>query len=153
MPQLGIENPVKCAIITDLDIKPDVEDREVAENSKLEAINNKLGVLPTNIKIYIAKEWTLEWCLYNSPILSKLFKDSVAVVHNRTEEFKKNDTTKEYKDGFTDKLKQKLKDRSLDKVAIAQELASKIENDAALDFSIEDEYIKYLLDAIRFVIS
>ena len=109
--------------------------------------------MPTNIKIYIAKEWTLEWCLYNSPILSKLFKDSVAVVHNRTEEFKKNDTTKEYKDGFTDKLKQKLKDRSLDKVAIAQELASKIENDAALDFSIEDEYIKYLLDAIRFVIS
>lgn len=153
MPQQEIENPVKCAIITDLDIRPDVDDREVAENSKLEAINNKLGVLPTNIKIYIAKEWTLEWCLYNSPILSKLFKDSVAAVHNRTAEFKKDHTTKEYKDSFTDKLKQKLKDRSLDKVAIAQELVSKIEDDASLDFSINDEYIKYLLDAIRFVIS
>lgn len=153
MPQQGKENPVKCAIITDLDIRPEAEDREVAENIKQEAIKNKLGILPTNINIYIAKEWTLEWCLYKSPILSNLFKDSVAAVHNRTAEFKKDDTTKEYKDIFTDKLNQKLKDRSLDKVAVAQELASKIEQDRDINLSVNDEYIKYLLDAIRFVIS
>lgn len=45
--------------------------------------------LPTNVKLNLAKEWTLEWCLFKSPILSDLFKDSVAEVHSRTEEFKK----------------------------------------------------------------
>lgn len=153
MPVQQIENPVKCGIITDLDIKLDAEDRDAAENNKKAAINNSLGELPTNIQIYIAKEWTLEWCLYNSPVLSKLFKDSVAVVHSKTSEFKKDETTNNYKDCFADKLKQKLKDRSLDKVAIAQELASKIEEYGVIDFSVEDEYIKYLLDAIRFVVS
>ena len=77
----------------------------------------------------------------------------MAAVHNKTIEFKKDEKTNEYKDCFEDKLKQKLKGRSLDKVAVAQELASRIEEDTALDFSKDDEYINYLLEAIRFVIS
>lgn len=153
MPQNGIENPVKCAIITDLDVRPDTTAQEEKEDSKKDAIIKKLGTRPTNIQLYVAKEWTLEWCLFNSPILSKLFKDSVAAVHNKTMEFKKDEKTKEYKDSFEDKLKEKLKDRSLDKVAVAQELASRIEEDTDLDFSKDDEYINYLLEAIRFVIS
>lgn len=152
MPLQGMENLVKCAIITDLDVRPDISEREETENNKMKAINEKLGDLPTNIKLYVAKEWTLEWCLFNSPILSKLFKDSVATVHNRTIEFKKDMSSNEYQDCFADKLKQKLKDRSLDKVAVAQELASKIEGDGTIDLSREDEHIKYLLEAIRFVI-
>lgn len=76
----------------------------------------------------------------------------MATVHNRTIEFKKDMSSNEYQDCFADKLKQKLKDRSLDKVAVAQELASKIEGDGTIDLSREDEHIKYLLEAIRFVI-
>ena len=77
----------------------------------------------------------------------------MAAVHNKTREFKKDEQTNEYEDCFEDKLKHKLKDRSLDKVAVAQELASRIEEDTTLDFSKDDEYINYLLEAIRFVIS
>lgn len=141
---------VKCSIVTDLDVRPDDADKEKKKKNKLESINNSLGRLPVNVNMYIAKEWTLEWCLFKSSVLSSLFKDSVAEVHSKTTEFKKDDVTHQYKDDFETKLIEKLKDRSLDKTAIALTLSSKIEN-TTLDFSQQDDYIKYLLDAIRFV--
>lgn len=153
MTKNGVENPVKCSIVTDLDIKPDADDKENKEKDKIKKITLNLGELPTNIKFFIAREWTLEWCLFNSPILSNLFKDSVASVHNKTTEFKKDKDTHEYKDCFSEKLQQKLKDHSLDKVAIAHELAMKIEENSMLNLLEEDQYIQYLLDAIRFAAS
>lgn len=141
---------VKCSIVTDLDVRPDDADKEKKKKNKQESINNSLGRLPVNVNMYIAKEWTLEWCLFKSSVLSSLFKDSVAEVHSKTTEFKKDDVTHQYKDDFETKLIEKLKDRSLDKTAIALTLSSKIEN-TTLDFSQQDDYIKYLLDAIRFV--
>lgn len=141
---------VKCSIVTDLDVRPDDADKGKKKKNKLESINNSLGRLPVNVDMYIAKEWTLEWCLFKSSVLSSLFKDSVAEVHSKTTEFKKDDVTHQYKDDFETKLIEKLKNRSLDKTAIALTLSSKIEN-TTLDFSQQDDYIKYLLDAIRFV--
>lgn len=145
---------VKCAIVTDLDVNPDDEDKANKEQEKRKSINNKLGnPLPENIGLFLAKEWTLEWCLFKSPILSELFKDSVLSVHSRTDEFKKDDATNQYKPEFENKLKDKLskKDNSkLDKTAVALNLAEMIET-TDLDFNQPDEYIEYLLNAIRFV--
>ena len=45
-----------------------------------------------------------------------------------------------------------MKNRSLDKTAIALALSEKIE-ESTLNLNQQDEYIKYLLDAIRFVVS
>ena len=96
----------------------------------------------------------MEWCLFNSPILSDLFKDSVAAVHSRTIEFKKTGEPLQYKPEFKDKLMKmlaKTDGSKLDKTAVALELSEKIKASQNLDFTIQDDYIKYLLDAIRFV--
>ena len=146
------EMSIRCAIVTDLDVKPDEEDRERKEQVKKDSINSKIGrPFPSNVSLFLAKEWTLEWCLYKSPILSKLFKDSVAAVHCRTLEFQKTDSPEEYKPDFETKLREKLAKNGgkLDKTDIALNLAERIDS-ADLDFSQTDEYIKYLLDAIRF---
>lgn len=155
MRQNNPEMNVKCAIVTDLDVKPDDAERAEKEQKKRDNINNSLGILPNNVKLYLAKEWTLEWCLYKSPILSDLFKDAVAAVHIRTDEFKKVGNPLHYKAEFETKLKGKLsktkEDGKLDKTAVALELSQKIQDSSDLDFTKFDDYIKYLLDAIRFV--
>ena len=126
---------------------------EYVNNEKKESVEHNLGMpLPTNVKLNLAKEWTLEWCLFKSPVLSELFKDSVAEVHSKTTEFKKDVATHCYKETFETKLSEKLKNRSLDKTAIALALSEKIE-ESTLNLNQQDEYIKYLLDAIRFVVS
>ena len=147
------EMEVKCAIVTDLDVRQDTANKAQVEKKKRDSIDGKIGrPLPTNITLCLAKEWTLEWCLFKSPVLSELFKDSVAEVHSKTTEFKKDTATHCYKETFETKLSEKLKNRSLDKTAIALALSEKIE-ESTLDFYQHDEYIKYLLDAIRFVVS
>lgn len=148
------EMDVKCAIVTDLDVKPDNPEKAKKEKEKKDSINSQLGDLPNNVQLYLAKEWTLEWCLFNSPILSDLFKDSVAAVHSRTIEFKKTGEPLQYKPEFKDKLMKmlaKTDGSKLDKTAVALELSEKIKASQNLDFTIQDDYIKYLLDAIRFV--
>ena len=153
MRQAAPEMEVRCAIVTDLDVKPDTANKAQLEKEKRDSIEGKLGKpLPTNVTLCLAKEWTLEWCLFKSPVLSELFKDSVAVVHSKTTEFKKDATTHCYKDSFETKLADNLKKRKLDKTAIALVLSEKIE-ESTLDFNQQDEYIKYLLDSIRFVVS
>lgn len=153
MRQEAPEMEVKCAIVTDLDVKPDTPNKAQVEKEKRNSIDGKLGKpLPDNITLCLAKEWTLEWCLFKSPVLSELFKDSVAAVHSKTTEFKKDATTHRYKDSFETKLSEKLKNRTLDKTAIALTLSEKIE-ESTLDFNQQDEYIKYLLCSIKFVVS
>lgn len=153
MRQAAPEMEVKCAIVTDLDVRQDTANKAQVEKDKRDSIDRKIGKpLPANITLCLAKEWTLEWCLFKSPVLSELFKDTVAEVHSKTTEFKKDAATHRYKESFDTKLSEKLKNRSLDKTAIALALSKKIEG-STLDFNQQDEYIKYLLDAIRFVVS
>lgn len=153
MRKVAPEMEVKCAIVTDLDVRQDTANKAQVEKEKRDSIDGKIGKpLPTNITLCFAKEWTLEWCLFKSPVLSELFKDSVAEVHSKTIEFKKDAATHRYKESFGTKLSEKLTNRSLDKTAIALALSEKIE-ESTLDFYQQDEYIKYLLDAIRFVVS
>mgnify|MGYP000858636202 FL=1 len=143
---------VKCAIVTDLDVKPDDPNKSQKEETKRSNINQSLGDLPDNVSLYLAKEWTLEWCLFKSPVLSELFKDSVAAVHCRTNEFKKEGNPAQYKPEFETKLKGMLAktNSKLDKTAVALNLTERIKTQS-LDFTQNDDYIKYLLDAIRFV--
>lgn len=143
---------VKCAIVTDLDVKPDDPEKAQKEETKRTNVNRSLGELPDNVSLYLAKEWTLEWCLFKSPVLSELFKDSVAAVHCRTDEFKKEGNPAQYKPEFETKLKGMLAktNSKLDKTAVALNLAERTKTQS-LDFTQNDDYIKYLLDAIRFV--
>ena len=63
-------------------------------------------------------------------------------VHSKTNEFKDESN-------FESKLTEKLKNRSLDKVAIANILSEKIEKEDNLQFN-NDEYITYLINAIKY---
>jgi putative ATP-dependent endonuclease of OLD family len=87
------------------------------------------------------EDWTLEWVLFKSSVLSELFKESIKEVHSGTSEFQTNED-------FADKLTEKLKNKSLKKVEIASIFAHKLE-ESSIDL-VEDENIKYLLDAIKY---
>lgn len=154
---------VPIAIVTDLDNRPDengiftpIED----ETDKVKTKQRNLEVLKaelshTDITLLIAKEWTLEWCLYKS-CLSSIFKDAVAKVHSGTDEFKKNENGN-YKDTFEGKFIERLSKKEgsspIDKVAVANKFAELLENDTTVskDQLEQDDYLLYLINAIKHV--
>lgn len=154
------EMKVPVAIVTDLDNRPDekgifkaIDDEEKKVKTKNEnLIKLKDELEKTNITLGLAKEWTLEWCLFKSSTLSELFKETVLSVHSGTDEFKK-ETSGSFKAEFQNKLISKLKKEDntsgIEKVKIASELASKIEEKEGLTIDENDEYLKYLIDAIK----
>lgn len=145
---------IPVSIVTDLDIRPDDdgvfdETKESEKRTKREAYFKDFS--GSDIKLKIAKQWTLEWCLFKSSSLSADFKEAVLQVHSKTNDFKK-DEHGVFKPEFQKKLIQKLSKidgtSPLDKVAVANTLSERIiENQAILD--INDEYIKYLVEAIK----
>jgi putative ATP-dependent endonuclease of the OLD family len=145
---------IPVSVITDLDVRPDEEgnfDLE-KEADKRKRIEKDFQLFDsTDVQIEIAKQWTLEWCLYKSLSISDLFKEAVSKVHSGTDEFKKGDNG-QFKPEFQKKLIQKLIRKEgtspLDKVAVANTLAELIsENEIA--FNPKDEYIMYLFDSIK----
>jgi putative ATP-dependent endonuclease of the OLD family len=146
-------NPMKTpiSIVTDLDVRPKKDGTfdNVQQKIKEARIKAGLGDLSnTNVQLHIAHEWTLEWCLYKSNILTELFKKSASKVHSKTKSFKKQEG--EWNGNFETALISKLtKDKSsLDKVAVANELAELITN-SDIDFTTGDRYTRYLIDAIK----
>lgn len=149
----GMKMGVPISVVTDLDVRPDkngdfntkdVSDKRTSIIKAFEIFNS------TEVKLEIAKQWTLEWCLYKSN-LSEQFKKSVSEVHSGTDEFKPNEHN-EFKPDFQTKLIEKLSKRNgtspLDKVRVANCFAEKIiENKLTIDEN--DEYIQYLVDAIK----
>jgi len=151
------------AIVTDLDNKPNEKGifKELSEEIGKE--QTRIGNLQDTqryfkeygIKMMLAKEWTLEWCLYKS-CLSNIFKQAVSNIHSGTDEFKLEED-KGFKDTFEEKFIAKLSKKSgtsaLDKVAIAGEFVSLLENDKSVNISVlsKDIYLTYLIDAIKFV--
>ena len=145
---------IPVSVITDLDVKPNnhgaFETEE--ENNKRDGIKtNFIDFNDSRVKLFIAKQWTLEWCLYKSESISKLFKESVSEIHKGTVEFKKdNDSFKpEFESKFIDKLAKKAGTSTIDKVAIAGALAEKISTNEAFEIKEDDEYLKYIIDAIK----
>ena len=155
----------KVAIVTDLDVRPndDGSFNNEEERTALTNITNTIDVTHyANIKWNVAKQWTLEWCLWKSTLLKGIFKESTAEVHSRT-----------FKDGgaivsdadFEQRLMDKLRGYKVnadgthstvgefDKVAVAYKMASRLRNGHAIDFEhiAADDYAKYLVDAITHV--
>lgn len=153
------------SIVTDLDISPnklknEEDEQDVIEYSEInheaEAEKSKKIkasiALPedSNVKIYISPHWTLEWCLFLSDALRVAFMDSVSKIHYKTNGFKKNDEGLYDNDQFRSTLIKKLKEKTLDKVAIAHELCAQICLLKDLNIS-EGDSIYYLVEAIKHV--
>jgi len=144
---------VPVSIVTDLDIRPNDNgefDNEKNQNQR-HKIESSLGDLTdSKIEIYIAEEWTLEWCLFKSDSLSELFRQSVSEIHSKTKSFKKvdGDWNSNFQRALICKLKKGKGASPLDKVAVANNLSERIiENETV--FIPTDNYIKYLVDAIK----
>lgn len=155
---------VPFAIITDLDNKPSnegifkaVEDESDGVRKRIRNLNELEAELRgTSVTLHLAKEWTLEWCLFNSESLTDIFRNSVSEVHSGTDEFKIDEATGNFKAEFQNKLISKLKKENgttqLDKVRIASNMAEKIEKSTTLVLNTENDlYLKYLVDAIKHV--
>lgn len=148
----ALDYPV--SIVTDYDVRPkdDWTFDNTEETTKLRRITEKLNNQDCpNVQLFLATHWTLEWCLFNSNALSVIFMDSCRKIHKKTEEFKKGDDGMYDKVKFRDKLAAKLKDRSLDKVAVATEICMAIYSATSpLDIRNEDTAF-YLINAINHV--
>lgn len=142
------------SIVTDYDVRPE-EDwsfDETKERAKLQSIEGKLNRGGCdNVSLFLATRWTLEWCLFNSTALSELFMECCRKVHSHTDEFKKGDDGQWDRDRFKQKLADKLKDRTLDKVQIATLLSRRIKDmDSPIDIT-DGDMASYLIEAIKFV--
>jgi putative ATP-dependent endonuclease of OLD family len=143
---------IPVVIITDLDNRPEKKDDSFCEvkKEKKEATLKKYeeDFKDTNVFLSYTTDWTLEWCLYKSNTVSKLFKESVTKIHCLTDEFKdgKFEETK-----FISKLRKDKGHSSIDKVAVASILSKKIEEDTSItkEDIEKDKHLKYLVDAIK----
>ena len=158
---------IPVSVVTDLDVAPQLlsndeqdeeEDEETIEYAEIssEVENEKKSKIisgadfPADQKVnmYIAPHWTLEWSLYLSTALKTLFMESVSKVHSKTAAFKRNEDQSWDEDGFKNKLIEKLKYRTLDKVAIAQTLVAKINKTDQITIE-DDDSAYYLVAAIK----
>lgn len=157
----------KVAIVTDLDVRPkdDGAFDNAEETTALSNITSAIDVANyPDIKWNVAKQWTLEWCLWKSALLKSIFKEAAAEVHNHT--FKNAGVIIAEVD-FEQKLMNKLRGyrvmadnthesvSKLNKVEVAYKMATIIKNAPAIDFEhiAADDYAKYLVDAINHVCS
>ena len=142
------------SIVTDYDVRPedDWSFDETKERTKKQNIEGKLNRDGCdNVSLFLATHWTLEWCLFNSGALSELFMECCRDVHSHTDEFKKGDDGQWDRDRFKQKLAEKLKDRTLDKVQIATLLSQKIKGMASPIEITDRDMASYLIEAIKFV--
>jgi len=152
----------KVAIVTDLDVRPkdDGQFDQTDENNALSSITSEIDVTNyPDIKWCVAKRWTLEWCLLKSSLLGKLFKQAAASVHSGT--FKKGKTLvgdAEFEEGVMNMLRQYKVENDkhvsvakFKKVEVAYQLAALINATPEIDFGniTDDDYAKYLVDAIK----
>lgn len=145
---------IPVAIITDLDNRPEKKDNsfcDVKRQKKDDILKTLIADFnKTKVLMSYTDNWTLEWCLYKSSTLSKLFKDSVSEIHSGTDEFQ-NDKFDENK--FINKLRKDKGHSPIDKVAVASVLAKKIQEDSAITLEnlCKDADLKYLIDALKHV--
>jgi putative ATP-dependent endonuclease of OLD family len=142
------------SIVTDSDVRPkeDWTFDDVEEKNKLNGINAKLDSNNSpNVKLFLSTHWTLEWCLFMSDALSTIFKEACMNVHSGTDEFKKTSGGDFDNEKFRNKLAEKLKDRSLDKVAIASEICLSIKKLTTKLNIKNDDTAYYLVQAINHV--
>lgn len=138
---------VPISVVTDLDIRPDDngefnDDEEKEKGRSLD--DNFKEFKGTEVELYLAKQWTLEWCLYKS-CLTEIFQKALKSAHS---EIFKTFNEKE----FIKRLA-KRDGTSLDKVRIANEFALLLDDkkDVSKDEIEKDQYLNYLVKAIKHV--
>ena len=156
----------KVAIVTDLDVRPQDDGHfiQADESAAFTSITEEIKVTDyPDIKWCIARQWTLEWCLYKSALLGDLFKSAAAEIHSGT--FKNGTNLVEdavYEKGIMNMLRQykvengkHISVSKFKKVEVAYQLAAKINDATGIDFEnmADDDYAKYLIDAIKHVCS
>ncbi|MBQ0088227.1 MAG: AAA family ATPase [Prevotellaceae bacterium] len=149
---------IPVSVVTDLDISPKKLSKEegeddttnYAEISTEDELRKRSRIIDSmhlpeesNVKMFIASHWTLEWCLFQSQALGELFRECAMSVHSKAEEFKKNNGSWD-DDKFKNKLIEKLQSRTLDKVAIAQKMADELDE---LPLVVNEEDSAYYLVA------
>ncbi|ESU28747.1 hypothetical protein FLJC2902T_13410 [Flavobacterium limnosediminis JC2902] len=149
----GAKMGIPISIITDLDNRPDIDGnfKDISEeDDKVKTKQSNLNKLKaelekTDVILEIAKEWTLEWCLYKS-CLSELFKNAIKETHPQV--FKTFD--EKY---FIKSLSKQNGGTKIDKVALANELAILISEDTTIQKKEleEDKFLEYLIKAIKHV--
>ncbi|MDR6462606.1 AAA family ATPase [Chryseobacterium sediminis] len=158
----GEKMNVPVSIITDFDNRPDefgvfkslLRENQTFKNKFCNVNALKRELKSTDVKLNIALQWTLEWCLYKS-CLSNIFKEAVSRVHNKTEDFKTEDGN--FKNSFERKFIKKLSKGEgtspIDKVAVMNVFAELLEKDITITTEqiAEDNYLSYLLNAIKHV--
>lgn len=163
---------IKVSIVTDLDVRPliaeptknqktgtkgadgketkikvprtqaDVDSEMVTKKEKLE---KKLSIDGnSNIKPFLAKEWTLEWCLHKSDSLKGIFEEVVREIH--CEKYKNGD--------FANNLASHLMKKGLKKTEVAYRIALKLDDDilpssTGTIINDKDPYLEYLIKSIR----
>lgn len=133
------------AIITDIDIKPDIYKDINSEETTVQDMDidnrrkeKELLYNGQTVKTFVSPEWTLEYCLFKSPSFSSKFQEIVKDIHSRTNF-----------NNFEKKLCEKLGNKSLDKTEIAYRLMNSIKS-GDIVINLEDAYIKYIIDAIKY---
>ena len=114
----------------------------VAQETDEEIVKKETTYNSQRVKVFVAPQWTLEYCLFKSSCLSSAFRKVFQLVHPQVDA---NDLERE--------LAKKLINK-LNKVDIAYQLARFIEDDLKKDppeivIDENDKSIAYLLEAIK----
>ncbi|QUI20892.1 AAA family ATPase [Vallitalea pronyensis] len=143
---------IHISVITDCDMPAYQEDinnskkvytkinNDIYKLNCQEAVIQKQNNYEEPAKLFIAKEWTLEWCLMKSIVIGETFRRITKNVHNKS-----NWTD------FENQLAEKLLKKSLKKSEIAFRLATAIEkNDISINLNQleSDDTMKHIVEAI-----
>lgn len=100
-----------------------------------------------NVKAFLGPNWTLEYCLYKSSLLTSLFQEVVKEVHSGTD----------WDTDFEKALAEKLINKGFNKTEVAYRMANKLDEDGLLDTPLilidknnTTDSISYLLKAIKY---
>jgi len=116
------------------------DESTVDSESKEEIAKKILEWEKQKIKVFVAPNWTLEYALFQSTSLKTGFCKVLKEVHPKIDD-------QEYEK----ELSKKLINKGLDKTEIAYQLAKLIESKEAINLDENDEPIKYLIDALKYV--
>lgn len=148
----GKDMDINISVITDCDV-PEYEE-EIIDNVKSyikidktlyasrckDSVQKKSEVYEDIVKPFIAEEWTLEWCLMKSTVLSEIFKEITKDIHNRSD----------WSD-FQMELAKKLFLKTLGKSEIAYRMAQEMAVNSEIEFNEleNDPTMKHIVEAIK----
>jgi len=142
---------IKISVITDCDItayEEIIEDskkiyKKVSNPQYLEdcekaakAIEDKYKVI---VQAFVAREWTLEWCLMKSQVIGNVFLDVVKAIH----------TNGDWVTDIEVQLAEKLIKKTLKKSEIAYQMANRLQDNVDLSKLEFDPSMKHIFEAIK----